>query len=53
MVTNSPSLISSVNKVNYEVGIKKLKNGKYQTFVLEYPSLKASANTGLTQARYI
>jgi predicted RNase H-like HicB family nuclease len=45
MVTNSPSLISSVNKVNYEVGIKKLKNGKYQTFVLEYPSLKASANS--------
>ncbi|VXD21844.1 conserved hypothetical protein [Planktothrix serta PCC 8927] len=45
MVTNSPSLISPVNKVNYEVGIKKLKNGKYQTFVLEYPSLKASANS--------
>ncbi len=45
MVTNSPPLISSVNKVNYEVGIKKLKNGKYQTFVLNYPNLKASANS--------
>ncbi|MBD2484491.1 type II toxin-antitoxin system HicB family antitoxin [Planktothrix sp. FACHB-1365] len=45
MLTNSPPLITSVNKVNYEVGIKRLKNGKYQTFVLDYPSLKASANS--------
>ncbi len=45
MVTNSPPLISPVNKVKYEVGIKRLKNGKYQTFVLDYPSLKASANS--------
>ena len=45
MLTNSPPLISSVSKVNYEVGIKRLKNGKYQTFVLNDPSLKASANS--------
>lgn len=45
MVTNSPPLISPINKVNYQVGIKRLKNGKYQTFVLNYPNLKASANS--------
>ncbi|CAD5980696.1 MULTISPECIES: hypothetical protein [Planktothrix] len=44
MVTNSPPLIHLGNKLNYDIGIKQLKNGKYQTFVLKYPSLKASGN---------
>ncbi|MBE9145879.1 type II toxin-antitoxin system HicB family antitoxin [Planktothrix mougeotii] len=45
MIANPEPLINPVNKVKYEVGIKKLKNGKYQTFVLNDPSLKASANS--------
>ncbi|CAD0227327.1 hypothetical protein [Planktothrix agardhii] len=45
MVTNSPPLIHLGNKLNYDIGIKQLKNGKYQTFVLKYPSLKASGNS--------
>ncbi len=45
MVTNSPPLINLGNKLNYDIGIKQLKNGKYQTFVLKYPSLKASGNS--------
>ena len=30
MVTNSPPLIHLGNKLNYDIGIKQLKNGKYQ-----------------------
>ncbi|MGL6139162.1 MAG: type II toxin-antitoxin system HicB family antitoxin [Planktothrix sp.] len=45
MVTNSPPLINLANKLNYDIGIRQLKKGKYQTFVLKYPSLKASGNS--------
>jgi hypothetical protein len=47
MGTNSSPLISPVNKAkaNFEVGIKRLKNGDYQTFVLDRPFLRESANS--------
>ncbi len=45
MIAHPESLINPANKLNYQVGIKQLKNGKYQTFVVDIPSLKASGNS--------
>lgn len=45
MIANHEPLINPANKLNYKVGLKQLKNGKYQTFVLDIPSLKASGNS--------
>ncbi|SKB14951.1 conserved hypothetical protein [Planktothrix sp. PCC 11201] len=45
MIANPKPLINLVNKVKYEVGIKKLPKGNYHAFVLDYPSVRVIANS--------
>lgn len=45
MIAHPEPLINPANKLHYKVGLKQLKNGNYQTFVLDIPSLKASATS--------
>lgn len=45
MSTNSYPFINPTQKFNYEIGIRYLKTGQYQTFVLGYPRLKALGNS--------